>query len=95
MNKKIFFRRTLVIGCAAASAYYLVWGPHGIAQYYIANQRLWREQHKIERLNNDIALLQSSITRSKDSSFEIEKVARYDLSLGYTNEVICVLPKQS
>ena len=77
------------------SAYYLVWGPHGIAQYYFTNKRLTHEQQKIDALQNSIALLKNSIARTKESPFETEKVARYDLSLGYTNEVICVLPKRT
>ena len=95
MEKKLFFRRTIVIGCILISTYYVVWGPHGLARYATTNQRLTCEQDKINRLQKDIALLKNSVARSTDSSFEIEKVARYDLSLGYTNEVICVLPRKS
>lgn len=93
MSLKLFFQNTLLILVSVVIGYYSVFGPQGIVTYGALKQQLDKEKRDLVRLNKNINVLKQTISKHHSSQFELEKIARYDFCMGYTNELIYVLPK--
>lgn len=93
MNYKIFFQNTLLISLIFVIGYYSFFGPRGIVTYCTLSKQLAIEKRGIHRLARNIEKLKLEISTHRSSQFEREKIARYDFCMGYTNELIYVLPE--
>lgn len=93
MEHNSLIRNAVIISSGFLVTYYLIFGTQGLAEYFKYKQELENEKKSIVRLEKNIQQLDEAINQTKNNSFEIEKVARYDFAMGYTNEIVYVLPQ--
>lgn len=91
MNKKtivslIFCGIALIAGLG-----YVVFGEHGILEYYKLRKEIELEKKQIQALEQEIAHIQSKINAWKSDEFNAEKFARQDLQMGRPDEQVYVL----
>lgn len=72
---------------------YCIFGKYGIIAYDKLFKKIHIEHQQINCLTKKIKTTQKKLIRYQDP-FEVEKIARYDFCMGYTNELIYVLPKK-
>ena len=92
MKTKTLLQCTVLLLFTLPSVYYLITGQNGIQKYYHLHKELIDEQKKIATLEEKINTLKAHITLWNSSTFEHEKIARQDLSMSYTNELIFLTP---
>ncbi len=95
MNHQKHLRNALLISCAFGIAAYTTFGPRGMVEYFKKRHQVTHKHEKIAELERHIAKLSQAITAAKHHPFALEKTARYDFCMGYTNEMIYVLPAET
>ena len=66
----------------------------GMSELQQARQRVAALETDIKHLQEENARLRSEIESAKKSTFAIERIAREDLSMSKSGEVVYMLPKQ-
>ena len=66
----------------------------GMSELQQARQRVAVLETDIKHLQEENARLRSEIESAKKSTFAIERIAREDLSMSKSGEVVYMLPKQ-
>jgi cell division protein FtsB len=74
------------------SVYQIYKGPYGIIKSKEFKRDIKQEQEKVQKLNQKILALKEKISNISSDDFEIERIAREDLLMGATNEIIYLLP---
>ncbi len=92
MNHKILFNNAFFICLCFIIAYYFFSSARSIVDFYSKKQTIKKQQEKIGHLKNDITYLNYSLKNQKKNAFELERIARYDLDLGRTNELVYIVP---
>jgi|WetSurMetagenome_2_1015567.scaffolds.fasta_scaffold37858_4 cell division protein FtsB len=93
MDRSTLLRHSITISLGFVIGYYVFFGPRGLIEYFKLKSHINKEKMKISRLEKNIGKLQSAINRNQTNPYELEKVARYDFDMGYTNELVYLLPK--
>ena len=75
-------------------AYFLIFSGIGLVAYGREKKQLVIKQKELATLEKEIGTLEQELGAWKNDSFELEKLARQDLCMGYTDEIIYILPKQ-
>lgn len=88
MNRKMIVKRGLFICLACAFFYYTIFSSKGFITQWTLNRRMARTEQAITRINKDIVYLEHALLRTKTDPFEMEKHARFDVAMSYTNELI-------
>lgn len=92
MNNKTILNNAFLICLSFIVAYYFFSSARSIVVFYNKKQIIKRQQKKIECLKNDITHLDHTLKIQGKNMFELERIARYDLDLGRTNELVYVEP---
>ena len=93
MDRKNLISNVIFILLCVTAVYYIGWGQSGMGKFLQLKYKIRQEHQKITDIETDIKDLKQKIHALNSDSFEIEKIARQDLNLGYTNELVYVLPK--
>ena len=88
---KSMIGRGLVFSLLVAAAYWVVFGTHGVREYFITKAYLAKKEQRIERIQQDIKTLKHELHAWKHDELKQEAVARYDFGLAFTNEVVYVV----
>lgn len=85
----------LLLVLCSISTYYIVWGKRGVNAFKEISKEIDLEKDKIKKVEDEIKHLRTIIALWQTDDFELEKLARMDLQMGTTNEVVYLLPKKS
>lgn len=93
MKKKSFLRASfffLVIGCTIT---YFIGNKHGILAYITLKKEFDRDKETVTQLEQEIDKLRQEIKEWKTDPFKKECIARQDLGMSFTNELVYVIPQ--
>jgi cell division protein FtsB len=91
MKNKIL-RTSIFLSLTFAFGYYIMFCQYGFVAYWSMCKNISKENVKIARLQEEIIMLKKKL-ETADRPFEKEIQARYDFGMGYTNELVYVIPK--
>ena len=92
MKFKIYFRITILFIFVVALINFVVLGQLGIIHYFEIKKEISSEKNKYSKLEKKIEKLNKKIECWKKDDFELEKMARQDLQMGFANEKVYILP---
>jgi cell division protein FtsB len=95
MDHHSLIRNATLISIAFIITAYLICGPHGMLTYYKNRLLVMRKQEKIAHLERTITTLSHTVDTCQHHPFALEKSARYDYGMGYTNEMIYIVPPKA
>ena len=95
MKINFFIRSFLLLVLAFVAIKSLVFGTQGVDRYFEVKNEIKIQKDKIVRLNNKIADLNNKITSWLSDDFELEKMAREELQMGYPSEKLYLLKNTS
>ncbi len=73
---------------------YIVVGKRGVMQYISLQEELAADIECVKKMEQTCTQLQAHAATWEENSFELEKLARQDLHMGYTNEVMYYFPHE-
>lgn len=79
--------------CLAAAVYFACFGKHGLVAYYKLRAGCKKREQRIAQIHKEIALLKHETQGWKDNPLKKESFLRYDLAMGYTNELVYLVKK--
>ena len=90
-------KRILVTGlffiCLAIAIYFASFGKHGLVAYYQLRAGCKKREQRIAQMHKEIALLKHETLSWQDNPLKKESFMRYDLAMGYTNELVYLVKK--
>jgi cell division protein FtsB len=89
-----FTRSAIFLILVVAFGNLFIFGRMGIKSYFDKKKDLDTQISKISELEVKIENLNDEITRWKKDDFELEKMAREELQMGYPDEKVYILPKE-
>lgn len=92
MKIKTMLQGVVLFACIGPSVYYLVTGPKGFQKYRMLKREVLVENNNIAQLTETINQMQTNIDTWNNTPFEREKIARQDLSMSFTNELVFLTP---
>ncbi len=95
MKTKIITSVALLLILCGISTYYIVWGKRGVNTFKTISKEIDQEKEKVKKVEDEIKHLKTIIALWQTDEFELEKLARMDLQMGTTNEIVYLLPKKS
>jgi cell division protein FtsB len=95
MDHHSLIRNATLISIAFVVGAYLIFGSRGILEYYKKRLLVMRKQEKITHLEKSIKTLSQTADFYKHHPFALEKSARHDFCMGYTNEMVYVVPTKT
>jgi cell division protein FtsB len=90
-DKKFIVRATiltLLIGYFGGS---LIFGNNGILRYFAVKKEIVHQKYKVVKLKSKIEELNTKIALWGQNDFELEKMAREELQMGYPDEKVYLL----
>gem|GEM_PF-2370632 len=94
MKYKHYLHSILLIAFAVGVGGYIVVGKRGVMQYISLQDELAAEVEYVRKMEQTCAQLQAHAAAWEENSFELEKLARQDLQMGYTNEIMYYFPQE-
>lgn len=94
MKYKHYLHSLLLMVFAIGVGSYIVVGKRGVMQYISLQEELAAEIEYVKKMEQTCAQLQAHAATWEENSFELEKLARQDLHMGYTNEVMYYFPNE-
>lgn len=94
MKHKHLIHSFLLIVFAIGSGSYILFGKRGISEYFSLKQEVEKELNYIHTMEQTYMQLQAHAAAWEENSFELEKQARHDLQMGYTNELLYYFPHE-
>lgn len=94
MKYKNSIHSFLLIIFAVGSGSYILFGKRGMSEYFALKQELETELNYVHEMEQTYIQLQAHATAWEENSFELEKQARHDLQMGYTNELLYYFPHE-
>ncbi|MFA6263681.1 MAG: septum formation initiator family protein [Candidatus Babeliales bacterium] len=95
MDHNSFIRNATLISVAVVIGAYLIFGSRGMLEYYKKRLLVLRKQEKIAHLEKEVIQLSGTSEAYRHHPFSLEKSARYDFCMGYTNEMVYVVPPKT
>jgi cell division protein FtsB len=92
MQKKSVVRTIIFSGLSLTLGFYIIFGKRGVKEYLRLKQEIEQEKKMIALVEQEIHHLENKIDRWSDDQFEHEKIAREDLQMGCTNELVYLTP---
>jgi len=92
--RKTQFQLAFLCAFCGYLGYHAIWGKRGIVRYFTLKYKIEKDKHKILALEQDVAATKNRIIDVRNEPFELEKIAREDLLLGHTNELIYLIPSK-
>ncbi len=94
MAHSTLIRHSITISLGFVLGYYIFFGQRGLIEYFKLKSHINKKKARIAQLEKNISKLQTTIQQCQTVPFELEKVARYDFDMGYTNELVYIIPKR-
>ncbi len=91
MNIKDIMQKSVALSMCFLVAYYIIFGPKGVHEYIKLTLNINKQKKIITQLQQDIDYLHTATTQWQNNPFIAQHAARYDLGLGYTNELVYLL----
>lgn len=88
MNRGDMIRNGITISLGLAVAYYFLLGPYSVHQYIKSKMVIAHKKERIAQLTHEIDTLQTATTAWAQNPSSAQTIARHDLGMGYTNEVV-------
>ena len=88
MQKKHFVQGALLLMLGAGMGHYLIFNPNGLQAQKRLKATIAQEQSQVDGLKQKIATLEQELTTWRKDCFYQEKLAREDLHMSYTNEMV-------
>ncbi|MFA5306691.1 MAG: septum formation initiator family protein [Candidatus Babeliales bacterium] len=95
MDHHALIRTAMLISCTFVVGAYIIFGPRGTVEYLKKRQHVAQTQQKIATLENSITNLSQTLITYQHHPFALEKSARYDYCMGYTNEIVYIVPSET
>lgn len=92
MKLKNFFRMIILFGLGVLFLYSIAFSKMGIKSYLKVKNEIEIEKNKMLEIESEIKKLEQDIYCWNSSDFELEKMARQDLQMGYPGEHVYLLP---
>lgn len=83
----------LFVMCLAAAGYFACFAKHGLVAYFKLRAGCKKREQRITQMHKEIALLKHETQAWKDNPLKKESFLRYDLAMGYTNELVYLVKK--
>ena len=90
---KKFFRIIIVLIFACCLIGSIVVGEMGIEHYFGVKQEIVIQKDKVSKLENIIKNLENKIETFLVDDFELERMAREELQMGFADERVYLLPE--
>lgn len=94
MKNKNFVHSLLLMLFAVGSGSYILLSKRGITEYLALRKELQSELDHVHSMEKTYEYLQAHAQAWEEGLFEIEKSARQDLQMGYTNELLYYFPHE-
>ncbi|MFC1894771.1 septum formation initiator family protein [Candidatus Dependentiae bacterium] len=91
MRIKVFVRYIILVIFSVVCIKSIVFGDQGLNKYFNIKNEIEIESGKILRLEKKIIVLSRQINNWLKDDFELEKMAREELQMGYANEKVYLL----
>ena len=95
MKIKMILHSLVIIGICTSYGYYLMFGKKGITQYTRLRKETDSEKQFVAKLEEEINELSNALHVWKHEEIAKEHMAREDLQMSYTNELIYLIPNAS
>lgn len=95
MDHHALIRTAMLISLTFIVGAYVIFGPRGTVEYLKKRQHVAQTRQKIATLENSITKLSQALTTYQHHPFALEKSARYDYCMGYTNEMVYILSSET
>jgi cell division protein FtsB len=93
MEMKFFVRIIILMFFSFVYLKSIIFGTQGIRRYFEIKNEIEIEKTKILNNENKIKNLKVQIDRWLNDDFELEKMAREELQMGYANERVYLIKK--
>lgn len=93
MKAKNIIRGLFALSLCCVTFIYFWRGDHGLRTYLNLKKEVLQEASTVKALEDNINGIKQKIAQWNTDSFEKEKIARQDLSMSYTNELVYLTPK--
>lgn len=90
---KKYIKLVIFSSCLAVAAYFGLFGKHGFMAHYKLYSACKKRQSRIAVLQKEIAFLQHETKAWQEDPFKKESFLRYELAMGYTNELVYLIKK--
>lgn len=94
MILKDYIKAAMLFSFAIVMGGYIVLGKKGIAQYFLLKDELEKELSYVHEMEKKYIELQNDAIAWQEDSFEFEKIARDDLQMAFTNEMLYYFPHE-
>lgn len=88
MKTKHFIQGALLIMLGAGMTHYIISNPNGLRAQKKLSQTLALEHNKVDSLKQNIAALEQEINSWQENTIHRERIARQDLHMSYTDEIV-------
>ncbi len=93
MDTKRMLGAILFMICVAGAIYVACFGKHGLVAYCKLRAGCKKREQRIIEIQKEIALLKHENQAWKDNPLKKESFLRYELAMGYTNELVYLIKK--
>ena len=93
MDIKRIVGLVVFVSCLAVAVYFACFGKHGLLAYYQLRAGCKKREQRITQMHKEIALLKHETTAWHENPLKKESFLRYDLAMGYTNELVYLVKK--
>lgn len=95
MKIKTLIQHIIFLLLLCGAALYFVFGKKGIRSYVSLKQEFDQEKERVVNLEQEIEQINQTIKKWQKDSFEKERIARQDLSMSFTNELVYLTPAKN
>jgi cell division protein FtsB len=94
MNMKRYIQQGMLLACVGCIGAYIILGKRGVVEYLKLKKELNTELQEVRAMELKLAQLQTQIKEWETNPLEFEKVAREDLQMAFTNEIMYHFPER-
>ncbi|MCK4651128.1 septum formation initiator family protein [Candidatus Babeliales bacterium] len=91
MKFKIIIRTLILFVACLFFVKFIIWGNLGIVNYFDNKKKIELEKNKIVKLEQKIKILKGDIEEFLGDDFELQRMAREDLQMGFVDEKVYLL----
>lgn len=93
MKTKTLIHGLFFLSLCCITLIYFWKSDYGLRSYINLHKEVQQEEDNVHSLEDAIKNIKQKTAQWNTDSFEKEKIARQDLSLSYTNELVYITPK--
>jgi len=92
MKPFILAQKIIFISLCTLLCFYVIFSKRGVREYLRKQHEIEQEKLAVVDIEKTIENLKTKIQAWKKEDFEHERMARQDLNMGYTNELVYKVP---